>query len=83
MHKMNVIEVIKTEYLRGSRTIETILVSNNESDKLFLVYNYEGISFRVFEYLMDLVSFFQGRIESDYHFSTEDQLDDFLLEFPI
>lgn len=80
---MNTIRVIETEYIRGSRTIETVLVSNDNSDKTFFVYNYEGVSLRVFEYLIDLMAFFQGKRESDYHFNSDNKLDEFLSEVKI
>jgi hypothetical protein len=78
--KMNEYKTIQTEYLRASRTIETVLVSNNHLRYLFFIYNYEGISFRVFKTHLDLINFFLNKSESDYHFDTEDAVDDFLAE---
>ena len=80
---MNQLQTIKTEYLRSSRTIETVLVINRKLSEVFFVYNYEGNSFRVFESHLKLVNFFQDKCESDYHFSTENELDDFLSEFKL
>ena len=80
---MNQLQTIKIEYLRSSRTIETVLVINRKLSEVFFVYNYEGNSFRVFENHLKLVDFFQNKCESDYHFSTEDELDDFLSEFKL
>ena len=56
---MNTIKTIDTDYLRASRTIETILVSNAITEKVFFVYNYEGNSFRFFYSHLKLVNFFQ------------------------
>lgn len=76
---MNKLEVINTDYLRPSRTIETTLVSDSKSIKIFYVYNYEDYSFRVFTSLLSLISFFQDDIvESNYHFDTEKQMELFL-----
>ncbi|HLS29669.1 MAG TPA: hypothetical protein VK021_02310 [Flavobacteriaceae bacterium] len=75
---MNAIQTINTEYLSPSRTIETILVSKNNLNKVFFVYNYEGNSFRVFENHLGLINFFQDKAVSDFHFETDGQLDDFL-----
>jgi len=75
---MNTFSTINTEYLRPSRTIETILVSKGKLNKVFCLYNYEGNSFRLFESHLGLIRFFQDNSESDFHFSTEDELDFYL-----
>jgi hypothetical protein len=75
---MNSFETIKTDYIKPSRTIETVLVSNFKSKQLFYVYNYEGYSFRVFETVPSLINFFEENIESNFHFDSENKLDDFL-----
>lgn len=63
------------DYLRSSRTIETILVSNLVNEKVFFVYNYEGYSFRVFSSHSDLINFFQdNNLDSEFHFDTENEL---------
>ena len=80
---MNTFRTINVEYLRPSRTIETVIVSNKNSNKLFFVYNYEGNSFRVFANHLDLLGFFQNKNESDYHFSFENELDNFLSKVKI
>ncbi len=75
---MNTFKSINVEYIKASRSIETVLVSNKCLDQLFYIYNYEGNSYRVFESQVDLIHFFQERKESDFHFSSENELDDFL-----
>lgn len=75
---MNAIQTLNTEYIRPSRTIETILVSKGKLNKVFYLYNYEGNSFRLFESHLGLIRFFQDNSESDFHFSTEQELDFFL-----
>lgn len=76
---MNMVKAINTDYLRSSRTIETLLVSNDNSEQVFFVYNYEGYSFRLFCSLLNLIKFFQGDESEDYyHFDTEKELDLFL-----
>lgn len=49
--KMNSYTAIDVSYLRSDRTIETVLVTNAVTEKVFFVYNYEGYSFRVCENL--------------------------------
>ncbi len=76
---MNTIANINTEYIRSSRTVETLIVSKGKLEKLLFVYNYEGYSFRLFLNLLDLISFFEKGIEPKHHFQTEDELDEFLI----
>jgi len=78
--KMNKFEALHTEYLRPSRTIETVLVTNEYLSEIFFIYNYEGISFRVFKSHLDLINFFLNKSESNFHFNTEDELNVFLTE---
>ena len=75
---MNTFKSIKTDYLRPSRTIETTIVSNGNKSKTFYIYNYEGYSFRVFKSHLGLTNFFQDKSESDFHFSSNTELDNFL-----
>lgn len=77
---MNTFQTINTEYLRASRTVETVLVTNESVSKVFFVYNYEGNSFRVFENHLSLIHFFQNNSEGDFHFSSDNELDDFLFK---
>lgn len=76
---MNTITNVNTEYIRSSRTIETVRVSNGKLEKLLFVFNYEGCSFRVFSNLLDLISFFEKGTEPTHHFETDDELDEFLI----
>ena len=75
---MNTINPIETQYLRASRTIETLFVAN--INKVVYVYNYEGNHFRVFAELNDLIQFFQFGVEPKLDFSSELELDNFLAD---
>lgn len=75
---MNTYHSINTEYLRSSRTIETVLVSNEECEKLLFVYNYEGYSFRVFENHLALLHFFKNRSDNYLHFDSDEKVDEYL-----
>ncbi|MFK7756004.1 MAG: hypothetical protein AB8B53_03615 [Flavobacteriales bacterium] len=75
---MNTLNQVDIDYLRPSRTLETILVSNGTSQKTFFIYNYEGYSFRVFKNHLTLINFLQEKAAEDHHFSTEKQLNHFL-----
>ncbi|HUH29433.1 hypothetical protein [Gelidibacter sp.] len=75
---MNTFKAVHTEYLKPSRTIETVLVSKENLSQVYFIYNYEGNSFSVFENHLDLILFFQDKAESDFEFRTEKALDEFL-----
>ena len=77
----NKILTIQTDYLRPSRTIETILVSNNNREKVFYLYNYEGTSFRLFISATDLVDFFHNKDVDCVEFSMESELDNYLTTY--
>ena len=72
---MNTIQTIATEYLRASRTIETVLVTNTTTNKLYYVYNYEGWFYRVFNNLVDLINFFDDAFEPAIWFEEFAELD--------
>ena len=55
---MNYIKTLNTDYLRASRTIETVLVKSRKDETVVYVYNYEGYSFRVFNSTIKLINFF-------------------------
>jgi hypothetical protein len=74
---MNSITNIETEYIRASRTIETVLVSNSRIKNIFYVYNYEGYSFRVFKTVHSLIQFFEIGSDCFLHFNNEIELDNF------
>lgn len=78
---MNKIETIDTEYIRPNRTIETVLLKRNQSNKLVWVYNYKGIHYRVFENLIDVLHFFNNSFEPKYSFENEIELDNFLMKY--
>ncbi len=75
---MNKIEVIQSDYLRASRTIETTRISNGTKSILNYVYNYEGYHFRLFNDTIELIDFFESNIEPELSFDTELELDNYL-----
>jgi len=74
---MNTFTSINTQYLRSSRTIETVEVCNSKTKKLFYIYNYEGYSFRIFDNVLDLIGFFEFNSNKYLHFETEQELNNF------
>jgi len=76
---MNTITLFNTEYLRSSRTIESLLVTDqNNKNKVLYIYNYEGYSFRLFQSLLDLFLFFNNEKDSSIHFDSEIEIDNYL-----
>ena len=68
-----------THYLRPSRTIETLLITNGKRQKTVYVYNYEGYHFRVFFSIQQITAFFDGLFVPPVSFDDEMSLDDFLI----
>jgi hypothetical protein len=77
---MNNFNAIHVEYIRANRTIETICVSNLKVKKTFYLYNFEGISFRLFDSLSTLIHFFESGNQNYKQFNTEFQLDKYLAQ---
>jgi hypothetical protein len=75
---MNTILNSHTHYLRPSRTIETLLITNGKRQKTVYVYNYEGYHFRIFFSIQQITAFFDGHFEPPASFDDELSLDDFL-----
>lgn len=72
---MNTITLLDTNYLRPNRTIESILLTRGEDTKLVFVYNYEGVHFRLFLSLIQMVDFLSERIEPSLCFGNDRDLD--------
>lgn len=80
---MNKLVPISTEYLSTSRTLDILNLVRFEESKQVYVYNYEGMHFRVFENLVELIHFFELGKEPLYSFDSEADLDEFLEQLPL
>ncbi|TVR16482.1 MAG: hypothetical protein EA391_07890 [Balneolaceae bacterium] len=80
---MNTLTQQNCHYLTPNKTIETISVSNGVKAKTLFIYNYQGISFRVFASKQTLAAFWEGEAEEDQHFETEEELDAFLAHYEL
>ena len=80
---MNQLITITTEYLSTSRTLDILNLVRFEESKQMYVYNYEGMHFRVFENLVELIQFFELGKEPLYSFDSEEDLDAFLEQLPL
>ncbi len=79
---MNTFKAIEVDYLRPSKTIETIFVASKKkagNEKILYVYNFEGAHFRLFENILDLFSFLADKsCNMLKEFSSNDELDNYL-----
>lgn len=75
---MNEYREIAVSYLRPSRTLETILLKRGEELRVLYVYNFEGIHFRVFFNLVEILEFFEDKFEPEIAFESEEELDQYL-----
>ncbi|MCL2414916.1 MAG: hypothetical protein FWC94_06670 [Bacteroidales bacterium] len=80
---MNKIKAIDTYHIRSSRTIEILLISNDNDSKICYVYNYEGTHYRFFSNIVQLIEFFAEGKQSEYDFVREQDLDNFLEQVSI
>ncbi len=80
---MNSFTTIDISYITPSRTIETILLQNEKTKRLVYVYNYEGIHYRAFNLITDLVNFFNNQVEAEIEFESDEELDIYLLNLII
>jgi len=75
---MNTINAIDIHYLRPNLTIESVLLSNKDKERMIYIYNYQGWFYRVFDNIMDVFNFFNQKTEVSIHFENEDELDNYL-----
>jgi len=80
---MNTLSQQNSHYITPNKTIETISVSNGVNEKAFFIYNYNGVSFRVFQSQQTLDGLWKGEAEDDQHFETEKELDVFLTQYEL
>lgn len=66
---------IDCEYLTPNKTIETLSYSKRNRRSKIYIYNYKGVSFRVFTSKQRLEGFWKGLNDEDYHFESESTLD--------
>ena len=69
--KMNTIEIIDEAEIRNNRTLHVIQRSIGNKKIVFYLYNYEGVHFRIFDNLAELVYFFKG--DTSFHVDFEDE----------
>lgn len=75
---MNKYTAINVSYLRPSRTLETILLENKNEKRIVFVFNYDGVHFRIFNFINEILQFFNDELEPEVSFETEEELNSYL-----
>ncbi len=76
---MNIIDQLEIKYIRLSRTIEKLKLSDKIKTMTCYIYNYEGNHYRLFENRNSLNAFFKYGNEPKLSFDNEFYLDQHLL----
>ena len=76
---MNIINQLEIKYIRSSKTIEKLELSDNNKKTTRYIYNYEGNHYRLFEDKDSLNAFFEYGNEPKLSFENEFDLDTYLL----
>lgn len=76
---MNDIWTVKTIYIRASRTLEFTIVTNDLGTRMFYIYNYEGLHYRLFNSKIEVRKFFSCEDAEFWEFSDEEILDSYLM----
>lgn len=79
---MNTIIPITTEYLNPSRSIEILKLKYLERNQRLYVYNFGGKRYLVFTSLVKMIHYFEKKEEPKISFYSENDLDEFLKNFP-
>lgn len=75
---MNHLQELQVSYLRWSRSIETILLTDGNCQRVVYIYNFEGIHYRVFLSISAIILFFDDAFEPSISFETEHELVSYL-----
>lgn len=78
---MNDILIVKTIYIKASRTIDIILISSENGKNLLYTYNYEGIHYRLFDCKKEVRKFFNCEDSTFLEFVDDESLDSYLLNY--
>ncbi len=76
---MNSINQLTIDYITPSRTIETIQLSNGTNNFICYIYNYEGVHYRLFNTVLELVAYFECGKEPEISFDNEVGIDEYIL----
>lgn len=81
MNNIKTLQVNEIKY--ASRTLETILLINpKKQEKVVYLFNYEGVSFSIFENVFEVANYFCGRdFQVLKEYSHERWVDNFLEKY--
>ena len=80
---MNSLVQLSCQYLTPNKTIETIEVSDGINEKTLFIYNYKGVSFRIFSSQKKLSDYWKGEAVEEQNFATELELNAYLATFKL
>lgn len=80
---MNTYYAIDVDYIRPSRTIETILLDDGMKKAIVYVYNRDGLYFYFFKSILELIQYFDEKYECEIVFENEEELGEFLRELDL
>ncbi|WP_020404563.1 hypothetical protein [Gracilimonas tropica] len=72
---MNKVKQIGYSYIRSDISVETVQLTMDDKRKTFWVYNYQGISYRLFKSKKELNKFLKGQSSTHFSFDSEKELD--------
>lgn len=78
---MNQVYQISSNYITPNKTIEALSISCRNKEIIAYIYNYKGVSLRVFTSRNRLEGFLKGLNDEDFHFGSEEELDYWLKTF--
>ena len=80
---MNEITNQKVFYFRTSRTLEIFFVTYEQKHKIFFLYNYEGIHYRLFKNKKEVRKFFNCEESQYLSFEDDEAVDFYLMNYNI
>lgn len=75
---MNKFYTITTKEFNTSKTLETLIIFNEEKNRVFHIYNYEGVHFRLFLNQVNVEKFLNHENAYYLDFDHEKELEEYL-----
>lgn len=70
-------ENIDSTYLKASKSIDTYVINGKNGPSAMYVYNDEGICYRIFQTLLELIDFIENGIEPRFVFYDDNDVSTF------
>lgn len=79
----NLLTTIDNSYIKPDQSVDTILVSDGNKNRVVYSYNFKGIGYILFISITQLINYFEGNGESEKAFYSEDEMDKYLEEMDL